>query len=182
MISVTERTETTKRGVTSERRATKQRGPRYQPKRVDHRKVVLHATCAAVLACVHVALPLDAWALEESQKTTAQECIDRAEVKAYLEEVQSRVFKQWIAPAGVAPNQKVVLRLALNHNGSIVDLEPVGSNDPKLAASFVKAVRAAGPFPVMSERVSCFAGIKIAFTFTPPSSNVSGPPQEGQSR
>jgi hypothetical protein len=90
------------------------------------------------------------------------------------------MVKQWIPPADVTPNHKVVIKLSLNHDGSIVDLEPVGSNDPKLAASVVKAVRAAGPFPVMSERVSCLAGIKVAITFSAPSSNVSGPPQEGQ--
>ena len=156
--------------------ATKRRGLRYHLKGLDYRKVVLHAICAPVVACVQVALPLDAGALEDAQMTGPQECFDRPEEKAYLADAQSRILKQWTTSADDASNQNVVLQFSLNHDGSVLSVKPIGSNDPKLVGNGVKAIRAASPVAVMSKRVSCLAGIKITARFSPPSSKASGAP------
>jgi membrane protein involved in colicin uptake len=132
------------------------------------------------IVCIRlIAWAGDASAIEASQKESANECLNRAEVKAYLQQITPLILEKWVTPAEVPAGQKVLLQFSLNPDGLVLSAESLGSNDPKLAASGVKAIRAAAPFPSMSKRVSCLAGLKIKGLLQP-TSNVSGSQNEGQ--
>jgi hypothetical protein len=85
------------------------------------------------------------------------DCDKRPEVQAFMEQIKTRMYARWILPADIPAFQKVTLRFRLDPAGSVVSVEPVGSTNPELAASAVEALRAAAPFPPMSDRVRCMA-------------------------
>jgi len=96
------------------------------------------------------------------------DCINRPEVLAFLEQIKTRMYARWILPADVPPSQKVELQFRIDPAGSVTSVRPVGSSDPQLAASAVEALRAAAPFPPMSDRVRCMAKQQLTATFRNP--------------
>lgn len=102
---------------------------------------------------------------------TVSECMSRAEVRTYLDEVRSRTLDRWILPPGVDAGQNVTLRFELDVGGSATTVSLVKASDNALGASAVDALRAAAPFPPMADRVRCLSRVPIIATFTNP---VSG--------
>jgi TonB family protein len=96
------------------------------------------------------------------------DCITRPEVVAFLEQIKTRMYARWILPPDVPPSQKVELQFRIDPAGSVSNVRPVGSSDPQLAASAVEALRAAAPFPPMSDRVRCMAKQQLTATFRNP--------------
>src|SRR5271157_1432709 len=96
------------------------------------------------------------------------DCFDRPEVGAYREQVRIRMLARWILPPDVPASQKVELQFRLDPAGSVTSVRPIGSGDPQLAASAVEALRAAAPFPPMSDRVRCMARQELRGIFTNP--------------
>jgi TonB family protein len=129
---------------------------------------VLCAISVSIGACAHAASPPAVRGSEQAQNVSTQDCVKRPEVMAYLKEVRSRIFTRWVLPADMPPNQVVSLLFVLNADGSIARVRTLGSDNPELAASAVKAFQAAAPFPAMSENVRCAAGKSLTADFRNP--------------
>jgi TonB family protein len=101
-----------------------------------------------------------------SQSTS--ECLDRPEVRAYLDQVQKRTLDRWILPPGIKADNKVTLRFQLDVAGSALSVSLVRASDNALGASAVDALNAAAPFPPLPSRVRCLARVPITATFSNP--------------
>jgi hypothetical protein len=104
---------------------------------------------------------------------TFEECSNRPEVVAYMDQIRERVLSRWVIPPGVAANQEVTLRFKLDAAGSATRVNLVSAQDPKRGQSAVEALRSASPFPAMSDRVRCLAHDRINATFRNPTSGAS---------
>ncbi len=99
---------------------------------------------------------------------TANECLGRSEVQAYLEEVETRTISRWVLPPGVKADQKVTLQFKLDVAGSATSVSLKRASDNALGASAVDALRAAAPFPPMPDAARCLAMVPITATFSNP--------------
>jgi TonB family protein len=99
---------------------------------------------------------------------TASECLGRAEVRQYLDEVEARTISRWVLPPGVKADQKVTLQFKLDVAGSATSVSLKKASDNALGASAVDALRAAAPFPPMPDAARCLAQVPITATFTNP--------------
>jgi TonB family protein len=95
-------------------------------------------------------------------------CLEQPAVRSYLELVKQRTYERWVLPPGVEAGRKVTLRFHLDVAGSASKVSIVSAEDNALGASAVDALRAAAPFPPMSEEVRCLAGQRIKGTFSNP--------------
>ena len=98
----------------------------------------------------------------------ARDCLDKPVVVSYLGNVESRTLDRWILPPGVAADQKVTLRFALDVAGSPITVSLVRASDNALGASAIDALRAAAPFPPMPEEARCLVRLPITATFSNP--------------
>jgi TonB family protein len=96
------------------------------------------------------------------------DCFSRPEVVAYEEQIRTRMYARWILPADVPPSQEVRLQFSLDPAGSVTNVRPIGGGHPELAASAVEALRAAAPFPPMSDRVRCLSKQQLTGIFRNP--------------
>jgi TonB family protein len=99
---------------------------------------------------------------------SASECLDRPEVRAYLDQVQKRTLDRWILPPGIQADNRVTLRFQLDVAGSAVSVSLVRASNNALGASAVDALNAAAPFPPLPNRVRCLARVPITATFSNP--------------
>jgi TonB family protein len=100
------------------------------------------------------------------QGGTVVDCFDRAEVRAYWEQIRDRMYTRWALPPNLPSGVvEVKLRFRLDPGGSAQDVQLVGSGDPRLGKSAVEALRSASPFPPMSDRVRCLADTGLIGTF-----------------
>jgi TonB family protein len=99
---------------------------------------------------------------------TASECLDRPEVRAYLDQVQKRTLDRWILPPGIKADNRVTLRFQLDVAGSAISVSLVRASNNALGASAVDALNAAAPFPPLPNRVRCLARVPITATFSNP--------------
>jgi TonB family protein len=95
-------------------------------------------------------------------------CLQQPAVQFYLDEVRRRTYERWVLPPGVDAGRKVTLRFHIDVAGSASKVAIVSAEDNALGASAVDALRAAAPFPPMSEEVRCLAGQRIKGTFSNP--------------
>jgi protein TonB len=95
----------------------------------------------------------------------APDCNSRPEVQAYIEQVRSRTLARWSASGAPSGSYKVTLRFQLDVGGSASRVQLVSSDDPRVGASTVDALRAASPFAPMSDRVRCLADSPFNATF-----------------
>jgi hypothetical protein len=95
------------------------------------------------------------------------DCDTRPEVRAYMDQIKQRTLARW-ATAGKTPAGRVraKLRFQVDVGGSASRVEMVSSDDPRVGSSVVDALRAASPFPPMSDRVRCLADSQLTATFT----------------
>jgi len=95
------------------------------------------------------------------------DCDTRPEVRAYMDQIKTRTLARW-ATAGKTPAGRVraKLRFQVDVGGSASRVEMVSSDDPRVGTSVVDALRAASPFPPMSDRVRCLADSQLTATFT----------------
>ena len=96
------------------------------------------------------------------------DCFSRPEVLAYEEQIRTRMYARWILPPDVPPSQEVRLQFSLDPAGSVTNVRPLSGGHPELAASAVEALRAAAPFPPMSDRVRCLARQQLTGIFRNP--------------
>ncbi len=94
----------------------------------------------------------------------AKDCLGRAEVKAYMDQVYSRVYSRWSLPHGIA-DVRVTLRFAIDVAGSASSIQFV-SGDNALGASAIDAMRTASPFPPMPDPARCLSRRNLLATFT----------------
>jgi TonB family protein len=94
--------------------------------------------------------------------------MQRPEVRSYLSGVKDRTLARWVLPPGVDPDKQVTLRFRLDSAGSASNVSVVRTEDNALGASAVDALRAASPFPPMSEDVRCLTQVPIVGTFSNP--------------
>jgi TonB family protein len=99
---------------------------------------------------------------------SASECLDRPEVRNYLDEVQKRTLDRWILPPGIQADNRVTLRFQLDVAGSAVSVSLVRASNNALGASAVDALNAAAPFPALPNRARCLARVPITATFSNP--------------
>jgi hypothetical protein len=97
-----------------------------------------------------------------------EDCIQRAEVRAYIAHIKDRMFSRWRqAPTGLPDGvYKVSLSFRLDPSGSASEVDFVSADNPAVGASAVEAMRAASPFDQMPDRVRCLAGDRLTATFT----------------
>jgi hypothetical protein len=95
------------------------------------------------------------------------DCDTRPEVRAYMDQIKQRTLARW-ATAGKTPPGRVraKLRFQIDVGGSASRVEMVSSDDARVGTSVVDALRAASPFPPMSDRVRCLADSQLTATFT----------------
>lgn len=93
------------------------------------------------------------------------DCYERPEVKAYWQQIRTRMYARWVVPPDARTGVTVKLRFKLDTAGSASGIEVIESTDPSLGASALDALRAASPFDPMSDRVRCLARSKILATF-----------------
>ncbi len=105
---------------------------------------------------------------------SASECLDRPEVRNYLDEVQKRTLDRWILPPGIQADNRVTLRFQLDVAGSAVSVSLVRASNNALGASAVDALNAAAPFPALPNRARCLARVPITATFSNPVANSVG--------
>ena len=99
---------------------------------------------------------------------SSSSCFGRKEVQDYLVTVEARTMQVWHLPRGASADQNVTLRFQLDVAGSANRVSLVRASDNALGASAVDALRAASPFPAMSEPVRCLANQAILATFSNP--------------
>lgn len=94
-------------------------------------------------------------------------CDTRPEVKAYMDQIKSRTLARW-ATSGSTPGGRVraKLRFQIDVGGSASRVEMVSADDARVGTSVVDALRAASPFPPMTDRVRCLANSQLTATFT----------------
>jgi TonB family protein len=95
-------------------------------------------------------------------------CMQRPEVRSYLSRVKDRTLSRWVLPPGVDADKEVTLRFRLDSAGSASNVSVVRTEDNALGASAVDALRAASPFPPMSDDVRCLIRVPIVGTFSNP--------------
>jgi TonB family protein len=99
---------------------------------------------------------------------TSTSCVQNPAVQSYLLEVEKRTLERWVLPPGVDAGSKVTLRFQLDVAGSASRVSIVAAQDNALGASAVDALRAAAPFPSMSDEIRCLAQVQIVGTFSNP--------------
>ncbi len=94
-------------------------------------------------------------------------CDTRPEVLAYMDQIKNRTLARW-ATSGSTPAGRVraKLRFQIDVGGSASRVEMVSADDTRVGASVVDALRAASPFPPMTDRVRCLADSQLTATFT----------------
>jgi len=100
--------------------------------------------------------------------TSQSACLALPEVANYMGRVKKRMFDRWVLPPGLDSNQQVTLRFRLDAAGSATSVSLVNADDNAMGASAVDALRAASPFPPMSESVRCLSQHSLIGTFTNP--------------
>ncbi len=95
------------------------------------------------------------------------DCFSRPEVVAYQEQIRTRMYARWVLPSDIPPSQEVRLQFMLDPAGSVTSVKPLAGH-AELAASAVDALRAAAPFPPMSDRVRCLARQQLTGIFRNP--------------
>lgn len=103
------------------------------------------------------------------------DCDSRPEVKAYMKAVEDRTIARWNSNVRSNGVFRVTLRFRLDAGGSASRVSLVAADDPQVGASAVDALRAASPFPPMSDRVRCLANsdIRAKFALTNTSTAVA---------
>jgi hypothetical protein len=101
------------------------------------------------------------------------DCLKRAEVNNYLEQVRQRMYQRWNLPADAPSGQKVLLRFKLDASGSVMSSELEMTSDAGIGATALEALRSAAPFAAMPERVRCLARQSLKGTFTVPTATSS---------
>jgi len=94
------------------------------------------------------------------------DCLGRAAVKQYLEQIRQRTYSRWVAGDDVPPNSKVKLRLSLDPSGSVISSESLSGSNARLEQSAVEALRSAAPFAAMPPEVRCLARNNLTMTFS----------------
>jgi TonB family protein len=94
------------------------------------------------------------------------DCLSRAEVKEYLEQIRQRTYSRWVTGDDVPANSRVRLRLSLDPSGSVITSEPLGGGNSRLEQSAVDALRSAAPFAAMPPAVRCLARNNLTMTFS----------------
>lgn len=95
-------------------------------------------------------------------------CLQRPEVRAYMDQVRERMLARWKLPPGVPADQTVKLRFSLDVAGSASSIDLIRATSNALGASAVDALRAASPFPPLPDRARCLAQFGLTGTFTNP--------------
>ena len=105
---------------------------------------------------------------------TKSSCIENPAVQSYISEVEKRTLERWVLPPGVNADSKVTLRFQLDVAGSASRVSIVAAEDNALGASAVDALRAAAPFPTMTDDIRCLARVPITGIFRNPRQFVGG--------
>jgi hypothetical protein len=103
-----------------------------------------------------------------SGSTASLSCLQRPEVRAYMDQVKERMLARWKLPPGVPADQSVKLRFELDVAGSASAIDLIRATSNALGASAVDALRAASPFPPLPDRARCLAQFGLTGTFTNP--------------
>jgi hypothetical protein len=98
-----------------------------------------------------------------------EECMSRHEVQSYLQQVNERVISRWTLPPDTPPDLSVRLRFKLDIAGSATNVQFISTENSALGESAAAALRAAAPFPPMSDPVRCLSRSPLQATFQNPS-------------
>jgi hypothetical protein len=98
------------------------------------------------------------------------DCLERPEVKAYIEnQIRQRMYTRWALPQDAPVGSKVELRFQLDSSGSLMTSSLKSASNTALGQSAVEALRSSAPFMAMTDRVRCLARRELTGTFTVPS-------------
>jgi hypothetical protein len=97
-----------------------------------------------------------------------EDCMARAEVKAYIAHIRDRMLARWRAAPAQLPDgvYHVSLSFRLDPSGSASEVAFKSANNDAVGASAVEAMRAASPFDQMPDRARCLAGDRLTANFT----------------
>ncbi|RIL08225.1 MAG: hypothetical protein DCC71_00295 [Proteobacteria bacterium] len=94
------------------------------------------------------------------------DCDSRPEVRAYQEQIRQRTLARWVAPPSMQKSARATLSWQLDVSGSATSVKLVNASNSAVGNSVVEALRAASPFPPMSDRVRCLANRRLTGTFS----------------
>lgn len=84
----------------------------------------------------------------------------------YFKSIEKRVYSVWKYPDDVTGIQKVVVRFVLDKAGKLTQAEVLDSNDSRINASALEAMRKASPFPPIPDSLKDLAGEPLIIRFT----------------
>ena len=119
------------------------------------RRALLACAAALSLPCVAVADELG-------------ECLLEPGVFHYLGRAQDRILDAWKLPPDSLANREVVVRLAFDADGKLLDFEILSATNRRLAVSVAAAILSAEPFAPIPPDARCLVGLPIRTTFRNP--------------
>jgi len=93
------------------------------------------------------------------------DCDTRPEVSRYKQMMKDRIYARWREQGGTG-KVRATFRFKLDVGGSASNIQLISADDPQLGNAAANALRAAVPFPPMSDRVRCLAGSNFTATFS----------------
>lgn len=88
-------------------------------------------------------------------------CLDRDEVRTYLDAAQSRLRDAWRSPKGIPTDAEVTLSFRLESDGSLRCLSLSVDSERTLARSALAALERVTPFPPVPSNAICLIGLPI---------------------
>jgi hypothetical protein len=95
-------------------------------------------------------------------------CMQSAYVQRYMDVIRRRTTARWDVPPDTPVDEKVVLHFEIDSSGTAANVDYDKRVSPELGASAVAALRAASPFPPMSDDNRCLSELKLRATFSVP--------------
>jgi hypothetical protein len=95
-------------------------------------------------------------------------CMESAFVQRYLDVIRRRTEARWDVPSGTPIDARVVLRFELDSSGTAANVDYDRGANSELGASAVAALRAASPFPPMTDNNRCLSELSLKGTFSVP--------------
>lgn len=95
-------------------------------------------------------------------------CLESAYVQRYLDVIWRRTIARWDVPPDTPIGARVVLIFELDSSGTAAKVDYDKRVNSGLGASAVAALRAASPFPLMSDNDRCLSELKLRATFSVP--------------
>ena len=125
-----------------------------------------------ILGCTTPALEAPfVYEIDPDLPQEVQSCFNQAAVRAYFQDIHGRVMKRWAIPRGTPPDHRVDVRFRIAPSGELLFAKVTSSTSEKLAASVLRAVNDAVPFPGVPDEAICITNYDLIAHFWNPESS-----------